>query len=368
MKQLALGLSVGPGARALFVSVALSSTLCACTASVALEELPEERTAVTCAEIEGCLPADIRGALGLSGDVCDTVLGGQAASDNALLAELIERGTVTYDGAAAANCLEELELTECTLFIDLPVVCDDVFVGTVEIGGDCSVSEECEGDAYCLSPLCPDQAGTCTQRQTSGTACDFDDQCSSGLVCEDGTCRTSTSTSGGQCEGGTDLSCPIDQVCVGADGETAGTCTPWDSVMTRGMGDPCNLEERDLCVPGLSCALTAVGIGGATFECEARVGAGEACHIGLPNQCPETHYCDASPPLDVDGTCLPLPAAGENCLAPTSEFQPRCAAGLRCNSDGNCVAPVANGGTCTGNEVCFSGYCDDGTCQPRLCP
>lgn len=352
-------------------SAALLLLLAGCTSSVAIEDVPEQQSDTLCALVGDCVPEDLASVFGLGRVNCETYVTGQYEAGLDSVQVLIDRGTILYDGAAAARCFSDMRALGCELTISAePESCRDIFVGTVEIGGACSIDDECAGEAYCLSALCPAEAGTCTARQASGTACTGDEQCESGLVCEDDVCRVPTNTSGGPCGGDSDLDCPLDQYCLGEDATTRGTCTPWASVLTIAAGQPCDPTMEDFCQEGLSCVVTAVDPTTfmPTWECRARVGAGAACGDGFPGQCPDTHFCTANPLAGTfEGTCDALPVAGEGCHQ--DENEPACAPGLTCNVSLNCVVPVDNGGTCSDNSDCFSRRCVSGTCEPaEVCP
>ena len=103
------------------------------------------------------------------------------------------------------------------------------------------------------------------------------------------------------------------------------------------------------------------------MECLAPVAAGAACNAAVPEMCPEDHYCAGANPfmLRFDGTCAPLPRAGEECG--TTLLGERCAAGLVCASP-RCVQPQPNGAPCAADAGCYGGRCRGGACVARtLC-
>jgi hypothetical protein len=341
-------------------------SLAGCTGGVELEQLPEEYGATLCGIVADCLPNDVAAITPFSESTCQNDFAGGVRSSLDSIELQIERGTITYDGAAARACLDQTRALGCDTFIvATPEVCRNIFIGNVEVGGDCSTNEECAGDAYCRAANCPDQAGTCTATETMGGPCAGDAECSAGLVCEDAVCRTSSSRSGGECGGGSGLDCPLDETCVGDTETERGTCTPWASVRTQSEGEGCDPTDDELCMEGLSCVVTAA-VPALTFECRARVGAGEECHIGIPNHCPDTHFCDV-PALMFMGTCEPLPEEGEPCAM--AMFSRNCAAGLACNMGTmQCVVLQDNGGSCDNGADCYSGNCESGMCEAdELC-
>jgi hypothetical protein len=69
--------------------------------------------------------------------------------------------------------------------------------------------------------------------------------------------------------------------------------------------------------------------------------------------------CDERPSLcGTTGPCLGLGKEGDACGATIG-----CAANLAC-IDGSCVAPAADGATCTDAAGCASGHCERGQCEP----
>jgi hypothetical protein len=352
----------------------LAVLLSACTGGVALEDLPQQYAAAFCDPIGECTEG--AGGRGLFfGLECEAFFAGTVRNTTVPgWTTVLERGTVGYDEGMAAACLDGVRGLGCDAFIGAPPPeCDEIFTGTVEEGGPCSLSEECAGDAWCEGADCPGSPGTCTARKGSGAECGGDEECTTGLVCEGGTCGSPESRSGGACGAGSDLTCPLDEICVGADAETMtpGTCTPRSEVQTGALGEPCDALDRSaLCQPDLRCALTGGGMAGLQFECVEPVSAGAPCHIASPSMCPEDQYCDAEPLMGVfEGTCVPLPTEGMACA---TSLDGSCAAGLRCardgEGDGTCVRVKDNGAACALDDECFSGRCVSGTCAaPELC-
>ncbi|MEC7524755.1 MAG: hypothetical protein VYE22_33050 [Myxococcota bacterium] len=342
----------------------------ACDAGgVPIESAPAETAAVYCDAVDSCA-GDFAGSLG--GSSCRTNF--TATFENGavqLWQAAIDRGTVTYDAAATRACLDASQANGCNLFnVATPEACRDILVGTLEPGSACSFSEECAGDAYCDGASCPATAGTCSARKASGAECDGTDECVTGLVCEGGTCQTSSSRPGGPCDGPDAIACPLGEICVDGDEETVGTCTPLAEVQTAALGESCDPQTGTFCVSGLSCAVVGAGVGGAEFQCNARVGAGEACNVGFPSMCPQGQYCDANPFMGMfDGNCAPLPSDGQACAG---SLEGNCAAGLVCvtgEAENTCVQPRANGAACEVSQECYSGRCESGVCAaPELCP
>jgi hypothetical protein len=79
-------------------------------------------------------------------------------------------------------------------------------------------------------------------------------------------------------------------------------------------------------------------------------------------------YCDGASNSMVNGTCKPLPTAGQDC-------NEKCAQGLYCGYDQTamkeaCQAVKANGSACVSNDECTSNHCVSSTCAaapPPVC-
>lgn len=268
---------------------------------------------------------------------------------------LVDRGAARFDGTVAGRCLAELEEAECNVAaLDLSR-CDAAFVPLVAVGGACLQDLECVDGRCETLDLCP---GHCVARSAAGDPCGRPSDCVSGLACVGGVCaparavgepcdrRTdcafpSTCTAAGTCgappaEGepctaaaGGDL-CGGDAVCQG------GTCQPGAA-----PGEACSRERP--CAPGGRC-VEAV--------CVATAPAGAAC---VPSGCIALHAC-------VDGSCQPLPIAGQAC----SEALP-CVQG-ECRSRVCTLLPPGEG--CDGADPPHFGSCEGqcvrDVCSPRL--
>jgi hypothetical protein len=347
-------------ASALFVTAA-------CDGGLAITDVPAAYADTICSTYRNCAPADL---LGSALDDCDANYTG--IFTNAVLPvwqSALDRGTVGYDADAASRCLTETQALGCNAFnLAGPAACREILVGTLDTGSPCSFDEECVGDAYCNGADCPTTSGTCSPRSAGGGACDADSECLTGLVCNAGSCGASASRSGGPCDGPDAIECPIDEACVGGSDEAVGTCTPITSLRTAAEGEMCELGGTQIfCQQGLACAAVALGAGGATFECRARVAAGGACFVAAPSMCPDDQYCDADPTMGaVEGTCQARPTESQPCaMTLTGTF---CGAGLVCLGGETCVRPKANGQACTDDGECFSGSCASGSCTaPSLC-
>jgi hypothetical protein len=136
----------------------------------------------------------------------------------------IDSGKLTYDGAAASQCVSAMRAMTCTDFAraddPLATECPDPFQGNVANGTQCAYDEECvsgycEGDVQFGMP----KPGTCKDLPTSGQQC-VDFTCADGLQCQNGTCMA-LKPDGASCYDGDEC---MSAGCNGASGSTAGTC------------------------------------------------------------------------------------------------------------------------------------------------
>ncbi|MGD8862623.1 MAG: hypothetical protein PVI30_21615 [Myxococcales bacterium] len=326
-----------------------------------------------CPEAEACF-----------GDFADRVFGEQGCvpvlqdqleqGEFAYVEDAVDAGRVAYDPTQIDACLQGLQMVGCgfqTARLSTRPACQALLMGTVDEGGDCSIDEECAGEAFCrLQDSCP---GTCTALLEDGATCDDDDDCQEGLLCtDDGVCKAPVS-SGRACGGSTGEVCEPGELCAGEDEDagTPGTCRGFDEVFVGNEGEGCSLEEFTLCKAGLSCVVSLGAGNMPSFTCEAEVGSGEACNLGAPDPCPDDEYCGDTDPQtgDFEGTCTPLPVDGEACRG--EDDDPRCAPDHLCDGDGSCVATGGDlGDFCLEDDDCRSDHCDANECMrpPRCAP
>jgi hypothetical protein len=203
-----------------------------------------------------------------------------------------------YDPAAGKRCLDGIGTPEqgCSAKGDYESAdCNKVFVGSVPLGGECSLAEGCESAADGAATVCdyppskledPQRTGVCVLAPPpkSDPHGNVGDACSS--TCTDsGICATLCSA---------DQPCRTDlPTCYATDGlycSEANTC-----VAQGAAGDPC-LGSFE-CGPGTYCDLDQ-------GHCETLRQPGDTCQQGF--EC-ETQYCS--------GTCMPPPRAyPEYCL------------------------------------------------------
>jgi hypothetical protein len=321
---------------------------------VQLDELAPTLAEAACENFTNCdvplLPAEWRG------DVCQDYF--EAFYRNGFIPPIqdaVDRGTVRYDAAAAAECIDLYEEIGCDFYAmgispDYAETCSRMFVGQVGDGDECRMDQECAFGSHCGGESCP---GVCEPRIAAGAACATGDVCEIGYLCRDATCQELFAPSGdGTCEQGVFGDCPFDEVCIGATAETRGTCTPISELRTQAEGETCHPSSimGMLCVDGLSCAQ----IGAGTYECRGGVSAGGTCFSATPNMCPEGQLCDAVPTSGTfEGTCMDRGGEGDACTGTSA-----CVVGLACVAN-VCTAYKENGETCTSGSECYSRNCDE---------
>lgn len=323
---------------------------------VAIEEVPAAYAEAACGSFERCL-GPLAGVL-FGGD-CTTELTRRSEQGGLpLWHEAIADGRLEYDGKAARRCVDALEAATCESFSLTNAECDAVFVGSAAVGAPCSFGDECASGAYCdLDASCP---GVCRALVGAGGTCDRDEACSGDLACE-GTC-VSPAGAGAPCDEDAGDRCRDGLLCLG------GTCGTIAEALTLAVGATCDPEAGALCREGLSCVLDEFVVATETlvWRCVSPSPSGGSCKIGFPDPCPDSERCDADPETtgSLDGTCIPLPGAGEECEG--GDFTAACAPGLQC-IDGTCGALANLGATCGSAAGCYSGACEGGVCVTPEC-
>lgn len=289
----------------------------------------------------------------------------------------VRRGRVRLDPEALPACLAGIG-ERCTNRHDQVQACREAFVGTVALGGACTLSDECAGDAFCEGARADGCPGTCTPRQPRGAGCTYvDDECSAvegPSLCRGGTCDEWPALGFGEGEYcGSPGFVGYSEWWSGASPCAAGLhCI--DDHCRRGaaLGEPCDAAP---CDSGLVCVPTDDGPRCAREIIATAVGA--TCNPGDPALPPVT--CDALAGLVcVEGRCA---AAGDGregnpCRRPVDVVDDlfgsgrRCEPGTICDATETCVAhiPGAVGAPCGSAEECISRQCDDGFCLPSVCP
>lgn len=250
---------------------------------------------------------------------------------NRLEAE-IEQGLVEFDGAPAAQCLDELRAIAndaCSSSLsDLPQACRNAVTGTQSQGDPCAADRHCESNscnefADSFSEAC---YGACRAPRTtvgagepcggdSGNICDP----ASNLVCNRRLEEPECVEPGSVEKGG---SCSTPALCTGDLTCQFGTCA---ELTVKAEGEDCEFQESGpmkVCEPGLVCLADSV-------------------------------------------TCQPPGEQGDECFVPFD-----CRYGLTCegadlaqDKPGSCVpGDKMNGASCVFNDECATGLCDNETC------
>ena len=240
--------------------------------------------------------------------------------------------------------------------------------GTVDLGGSCTLDDDCKGKALCKSAsgTCP---GQCAPLLVAGQACAKDGDCQDGLQCSQETqLCVQPVTAGHLCEYGSPP-CGPGLLCLGKDdtNQLPGKCMTPAQAMSGQEGGACDPSAGQLCQSALSCvadSLTILPVA-ITWLC-VRTGsyaAGAACKPGLPEACASGNYCKTGSGLQaLDGTCTTIPPAGEACGTGLSQCRP----GAACVS-GLCQNLTANGVGCTGDAMCYSEKCGpSGGCEAKV--
>lgn len=238
------------------------------------------------------------------------------------LGNAIAAGTIIYDSGAAAACVEFISEQSCefTGFNNDEDPCDDMFTGTVPVGGACNFDLECAdgGDCEITDPNCdPDVTcctGTCGAAAPPpvavGGSCESSDDCLDSyckfpdMQAQTGTCTAFVTNEGGACDSFTacadPLYCDLDfstftGVCARAASSNQ-ACDP-DALI------PC-ADLRDYCDTGTSTCTRAAGVGSACSETVPCVGFASC----------------------IGGTCVQDPSLGDACSDTTGD----CLGSLEC--------------------------------------
>ena len=125
----------------------------------------------------------------LAGQSCNTFLAKQLADrENHWIGESVQRGRVELHDDMVADCSAALKAQGCAVVASrLPSACEDAVAGSVGLDGECSISADCQGRAYCKKDgdVCP---GHCANRAARGEACSASTDCDDGLLCRAAKC------------------------------------------------------------------------------------------------------------------------------------------------------------------------------------
>lgn len=335
---------------------------------IAFEALPAKYAQAICTAYQSCLGPIF--SLFLNGSDCVDLTTKRLENGTlALTKQKIAAGTVAYDGNKVQACLDAISSLSCDGLLrrDQPE-CLAALDGLVAQGGDCDLNEECKGSAICRSTdgTCP---GTCGALLSAGQACVADGDCSDGLQCSSETkLCVKPAAAGDSCEYGSPP-CGPGLLCLGKDdtNKTSGICRSAIDALSAAAGTACDPVAGKLCSSGVSCVADRLDIvaGKVVWTCVTigTYAAGGACKPGFPEACATGTYCLIGSKLTpLNGTCTAIPDAQQPCGT---------GIGAQCKPGAACVANVcqkyaANGVSCTGDEMCYSGYCGTaGGCQAR---
>ncbi|MGC9982029.1 MAG: hypothetical protein ABSF35_00240 [Polyangia bacterium] len=336
---------------------------------IAFDALPAKYAAAICTAYQNCLGPLF--SLFFGGTDCVDLTTQRLENGTfALMPQKITAGTIRYDGTKAQACLDAISSLTCDglLTRDQPA-CLAALDGLVPLGGNCDLNEECAGSALCQSSsgTCP---GTCVPLLSAGQACSADGDCADGLQCSSETSLcVKPATAGDSCDYGSPP-CGPGLLCLGEDdtNKISGTCRNAVDALSAAAGATCDPVAGTLCAPGVSCVADHVDLISQklvwTCVTTGTYPAGGACKPGFPEACATGTYCLTGTGIAaLSGTCTAIPAAKQPCGT---------GVGAQCQPGAVCVASLcqnyaANGVSCTGDAMCYSGYCGPtGGCQPRL--
>ncbi|MBU1239430.1 hypothetical protein KJ865_06950, partial [Myxococcota bacterium] len=178
--------------------------------SLALEEVETSYVALMCEKFVGCQDNTMVSLFLNTEAACVDFFEAEYVDEHGGIGDMIAAvngGTVLYDAEAAYACLEQQGAQSCQEFGNAdPVICQDVFTGTVDDGGACEINEECLSNYCDTSEACP---GVCAPAVADGASCDMSDECMKGAKCINGTCQTYVAgvAQGEDCEPGDDDWC-----------------------------------------------------------------------------------------------------------------------------------------------------------------
>lgn len=331
--------------------------------AVPLTDVPQLYAESICEAYLGCIGPVWD--LFLAGQDCVELFQARVEDGFGEIEAAVEAGRIAYDGTKIQACADELSGKSCAQLLDREsATCRQAMAGTIALSEDCTLDDECAGEAYCKSTdSCP---GVCTALEAAGGDCTDDDHCRSGLNCNDDsqTCQAPAGP-GDLCNSG-EPDCEPGYFCAGGDEDNAvpGNCRVYEEVFSVTLGSACDFAAGTLCQSNLVCEISIGAMGEIAGTCKNKVGSGQACHVSIPDACPSDEYCalpgDGIAGGILDGTCTPKPGAGEPC-APGLGDDKLCAAGTACDAD-TCRSFAHLGQSCSESAVCLSERCEGNTC------
>ena len=253
------------------------------------------------------------------------------------LAQDIDAGKVSYDGAKARTCIDGINAFSACTSSELEArrqlvpTCNTVFTGTVQVGGTCFLSSECAG----------------------GGPCNVPQSCAAGQCCA-GTCLASTPPLAEGADCSTSLvACAAGTTCIVNDATGAETCEK-----PPGAGHPCAMGTIDT----IGCSSSAY-CDPTDGQCKALAATGGPCDPRFDNCANAEDWCDTT-----TSVCTPPLAVGSPCDPATPSIF--CVTYATCDATTNtCVERPAVGAACDPNNPnCLGGTCDPTTSICTLPP
>jgi len=279
-------------------------------------------------------------------EACMAVLGTVFLTEGLMEMEWALDNGATHSGANLDACMDAVEDLGCTDDLDAIEACNQVVVGTLEDGAECSSNFQCASGFCNTEEVCP---GTCDARLPLGSPCADGGECEYGLQCdwENDECiePPAPAAQGEACEWHDD--CEYGLYCLVTDFETyVGACQPW-----LGEGDVCDGDGAmdNLCEPGLACDPESGECAQVTVA-----GIGQTCN-GETIQCDISEHAICIPQSETLYQCIELPGTGEACL------DGECWPGNYCDAEDLCRVAKEIGENCADHDECVTEYCD-GTC------
>ena len=328
-----------------------------------------------CGALEACMGKELLLATFNGNDCVDFTTKQQADRDLHWLAGSVSRNSVTFRPEQLETCRKDLVKLGCDVTNRrLPESCERAVEGKSDIDDNCSIDQDCKGNAYCDKGSLETCPGQCAELQTSGLPCSSSLECNDGLVCRGGSCKVPLAE-GDACTQRKGSECPPGLVCQGKSGML--TCQSIETLYAAKEGEACDLYGK-LCQSGLVCqsqsASNTMGI------CAKPAAMNGTCRPAEPGQCPITQYCKdsrsnvtARAEPGKDGVCADLPRDGSTCIGTSTQAgEPLCPVGSLCCAPGAvCVGPMSApvchamkmaGGACTTNAECYGGLCQADVC------
>jgi hypothetical protein len=267
--------------------------------TVAITELRDKFIAATCANAVTCqqLP-DLA--------TCNAVT---TYDDNYLATRvaLVQAKAVHYDGEAAARWIDAIAAHGCDTAAqtDTDSARFHIFSGTVALGGDCLIDDQCAGDgSFCqpADPTCSVATSCCPGTCVAGAAksaylgpCNTSSDCADNLYCSASSyrCARLATKEGATC--GAIDGCAPPLFCNFDPSARTGACytpPPTNGTCDPTLALPC-ADERDYCDP-------------TTLQCTRDAPVNAACDQNV--------YCVAYAEC-TNGSCVAHPSAGEACVA-----------------------------------------------------